>query len=70
MWPQSLRVSAERDRYESARGHDNRDVPPPPDKIVIEYTSARELSINHQQVLVVDLEHRLRAVFEERVAVQ
>jgi biopolymer transport protein TolR len=39
---------------------------PPPETIVIEYDAERQLSINHQQVLIVDLEHRLRAVFEGR----
>jgi biopolymer transport protein ExbD len=43
------------------------DAPPPPDKIVIEYSADRGLSINHQQVLLIDLESRLRAVFDGRV---
>ena len=34
--------------------------------IVIEYNAERQLSINHQQVLIVDLENRLRAVFDAR----
>ena len=34
------------------------DAPPPPDTIVIEYTAERQLSINHQQVLMADLETR------------
>jgi biopolymer transport protein TolR len=42
------------------------DGPPPPHTIVIEYTAERELSINHQQVLLMDLENRLRAVFDTR----
>jgi biopolymer transport protein ExbD len=42
------------------------DVPTRPDTIVIEYNAERQLSINHQQVLLVDLENRLRAVFEVR----
>lgn len=33
----------------------------PPEAIVIEYDAERQLSINHQQVLIVDLENRLRA---------
>lgn len=41
-------------------------VPPPPGTIVVEYTAERALSINHQQVLLSDLEQRLRAVFDER----
>jgi biopolymer transport protein ExbD len=43
------------------------DGPPPPETIVIEYNAERQLSINHQQqVLIVDLEQRLRTVFETR----
>ena len=38
----------------------------PPETIVIEYDAERQLSINHQQVLIIDLENRLRAVFDER----
>jgi biopolymer transport protein TolR len=41
--------------------------PPPPDTIVIDYTAERLLSINHQQVLMIDLENRLRSVFEARL---
>ena len=40
--------------------------PPPPDRIVIELTAERQLSINHQQVHLNDLEARLRSVFDER----
>ena len=43
-----------------------RDGPPPPHTIVIEYTAERQLSINRQEVLMIDLEQRLRTVFEER----
>jgi biopolymer transport protein ExbD len=39
---------------------------PPPTSIVIEYSGERQLSINHQQVLMSDLENRLRAVFGDR----
>ena len=42
------------------------DAPPPPGTIVVEYTSERGLSINHQQVLLADLHDRLRAVFDGR----
>ena len=42
------------------------DAPPPPDRIVIEYDAARQLAINHQPVLIVDLEGRLRSIFETR----
>ena len=42
------------------------DAPPPPDTIVVEYSAERQLSINHQLVLLTDLEHRLRGVFEAR----
>ena len=40
--------------------------PPPPQAIVIEYNADRQLSINHQQVQLIDLEARLRSVFDER----
>jgi biopolymer transport protein ExbD len=40
--------------------------PPSPDNIVIEYTAARLLSINHQAVALDDLEGRLRSVYEQR----
>lgn len=43
------------------------DAPPRPDTIVIEYNAERQLSINHQHVVLNDLEYRLRAVFESRV---
>jgi biopolymer transport protein ExbD len=33
---------------------------------VIEYSAERQLSISHQRVLIVDLENRLRAVFDGR----
>jgi biopolymer transport protein TolR len=39
---------------------------PPPTSIVIEYSGELQLSINHQQVLMSDLESRLRAVFGDR----
>jgi biopolymer transport protein TolR len=39
---------------------------PPPDTIVLEYTAERQLSINHQQVVMLDLGNRLRSVFETR----
>jgi biopolymer transport protein TolR len=42
------------------------DRPAGPHNIVIEYTAERALSINHQQVLLSELETRLRAVFDER----
>ena len=42
------------------------DAPPSPYTIVIEYNAERQLSINHQQVLMNDLEDRLRAVFDQR----
>ena len=42
------------------------DAAPPPDRIVIEYSAERQLSINHQHVLLTDLEYRLRTVFESR----
>jgi biopolymer transport protein TolR len=42
------------------------DGPPRPETIVIDYTAERLLSINHQQVLMIDLGDRLRSVFETR----
>jgi biopolymer transport protein ExbD len=36
---------------------------PPPDTIVIEYNAERHLSINHQAVLMANLEDRLRGVY-------
>jgi biopolymer transport protein ExbD len=42
------------------------DSAPPSHHIVVEYNDARMLSINHQPVLLVDLESRLRTVFEQR----
>jgi biopolymer transport protein ExbD len=41
-------------------------VRPPDDTIVIDYTADRQLSINHQQVVMLDLGDRLRSVFETR----
>jgi biopolymer transport protein ExbD len=42
------------------------DAPPNPYTIVLEYNAERQLSINHQHVLLNDLEYRLRALFESR----
>lgn len=42
------------------------DSAPPPETIVVEYSADRQLSINHQPVLLSDLEYRLRSVFETR----
>jgi biopolymer transport protein ExbD len=42
------------------------DAPTSPETIVIEYNAERQFSINHQQVLIVDLQNRLRAVFDAR----
>lgn len=42
------------------------DSAPPPETIVVEYNADRQLSINHQPVLLSDLEYRLRSVFETR----
>ena len=41
-------------------------APPPPGRIVVEYTAERLLSINNQPVVLDDLENRLRTVFDER----
>jgi biopolymer transport protein ExbD len=38
----------------------------PPETIVLEYTAARALAINHQPVVLADLETRLRGVYESR----
>ena len=43
------------------------DAPPPPETIVIEYNADRQLSINHQPVLMADLESTLRNVFDTRM---
>jgi biopolymer transport protein ExbD len=43
------------------------DAPPPPETIVIEYNADRQLSINHQPVLMADLETTLRSVFDTRM---
>ena len=43
------------------------DAPPPPETIVIEYNADRQLSINHQPVLMADLESTLRSVFDTRM---
>ena len=42
------------------------DAPPPPETIVIEYNADRQLSINHQPVLMADLESTLRNAFDTR----
>jgi biopolymer transport protein ExbD len=43
------------------------DAPARPDTIMIEYNADRELSINHQPVLMADLETTLRSVFDTRI---
>ena len=43
------------------------DAPARPDTIVIEYNADRQLSINHEPVLIADLETTLRSVFDTRV---
>ena len=43
------------------------DAPPPPGTIMIEYNADRQLSINHEPVLMADLETTLRSVFDTRV---
>jgi biopolymer transport protein ExbD len=42
------------------------DTPAPSHQIMVEYSGDRRLSINHQDVNLVDLEARLRDVFDER----
>ncbi len=43
------------------------DAPPRSDTIMVELLADRQLSINHQPVLMTDLETTLRGVFEARV---
>jgi biopolymer transport protein ExbD len=43
-----------------------RDTPARPESIVVEYGADRQLAINHQQVVLIDLEARLRSIFEVR----
>jgi biopolymer transport protein ExbD len=38
----------------------------PPESIMIEYTADRRLSMNHQALILEDLEARLRTVYEQR----
>ena len=44
----------------------NADQPPPVGQIVLNYTADRRLSINNQDVALIDLEDRLRDIFDER----
>lgn len=39
---------------------------PPPDRIVVEYTAERRLSVNSQAVTPGDLQSRLREIFDQR----
>ena len=43
------------------------DAPPRSDTIMVDFQADRQLSINHQPVLMADLETTLRGVFEARV---
>jgi biopolymer transport protein ExbD len=43
-----------------------RDTPTQPESIVVEYSADRQLAINHQQVVLTDLEYQLRSIFEGR----
>jgi biopolymer transport protein ExbD len=38
----------------------------PPDQIVVEYSAERQLAINHQPVLIAELEDRLREIYADR----
>jgi biopolymer transport protein ExbD len=38
----------------------------PPNLIVLEYSAERQLAINHQPVLLAELEDRLRVIYSER----
>lgn len=60
--PSSLAEVLEKPR----RRNDSWGCPPPTDRIVVEYTAERLLSINHQAVLMDELEGRLRHVFDRR----
>jgi biopolymer transport protein ExbD len=42
-------------------------VAPPPNRIVVEYTADRRLSLNTQAVALPNLEPRLRSIFEDRL---
>jgi biopolymer transport protein ExbD len=42
------------------------DQPPPVGQIVLNYTADRRISINAQEVTLVELQDRLREIFEER----
>jgi biopolymer transport protein ExbD len=41
-------------------------TPPPPAQIVVEYSAARQLAVNHQPLTFEDLEPRLRTLFATR----
>jgi biopolymer transport protein TolR len=45
---------------------DNRPGPPPDGQIVLEYSAARHIAVNHQEIAPADLEARLRTIFAER----
>ena len=40
--------------------------PPPTDSVVLEYSASRMITINHQPVVLSELEKRLRSIYEER----
>jgi biopolymer transport protein ExbD len=40
--------------------------PPPTNDIVVEYTAAKKISINHQDVTIEQLEETLRAIYADR----
>ena len=44
--------------------------PPPPDRIidsiVLEYSASKMITINHQPVVINELEKRLRSIYEDR----
>ena len=44
----------------------NADQPPPVGQIVLNYTADRRISINNQDVSLLDLQDRLRDIFDER----
>ena len=44
----------------------SRPAPPTDNNIVVEYTADKKLSINHQDVVLSELEDRLRTIYEQR----
>lgn len=69
MWPQPLRASAEMNitpLIDVPAETAPRDTPARPESIVVEYSADRQRAINHQQMVLTDLELRLRSIFVGR----